>query len=159
MPFKSDPLYRSGVGMMIVNADNKIFMGQRADHEEAAWQMPQGGILPREDPDQAILRELCEEIGTQDIDIIVKSERWYQYDLPSHLATRSWGGQYKGQQQLWYALRFRGADTDINIHTPQPEFQKWRWVEPEEMLTLVAPFKKDVYTQVLGELWPYVIKS
>src|SRR5688572_24409610 len=105
-----DPLYRPAVGMMLLNAENKIFVGQRFDLKEPAWQMPQGGINPNEETDQAMLRELEEEIGTRNVEIIVKSKRWYKYDLPVEIATRLWNGKYKGQQQMWYVLRFRGLD-------------------------------------------------
>src|SRR5438128_1478604 len=112
-----DPFYREAVGMMLLNAENKIFVGQRLDNKDPAWQMPQGGIGPHEDTDQAMLRELQEEIGTRNVEIIVKSKIWYKYDLPPDLAGRLWSGKFKGQKQIWYALRFRGKDKDITIHT------------------------------------------
>src|SRR3989304_1264473 len=96
-----DPLYRSAVGMMLLNAENKIFVGQRLDKKDPAWQMPQGGIRPHETTDQAMLRELQEEIGTRTVEIIVKSKIWYKYNLPTELAGRLWNGQYKGQNQIW----------------------------------------------------------
>ena len=154
-----DPLYRPAVGMMLINRENKVFVGQRCDNKEPAWQMPQGGIGPHEDTDQAMLRELQEEIGTRNVEIIVKSKVWYKYDLPKHLADRLWNGKFKGQKQIWYALRFRGADEDINIHTYHPEFRAWKWVEKEEILELIIPFKRDLYTRVLHDLWPYVLKQ
>ena len=162
MSFKDDfgdPLYRPAVGMMILNAENKVFIGQRSDYEDRAWQMPQGGIASHEDVDQAMLRELFEEVGTRDVEIIVKSKKWYKYDLPEHLAKRLWRGKYKGQQQIWYGLRFRGQDEDINIHTYHPEFREWRWVEPEELLDLIIPFKRDLYAQVFADLWPYILRD
>jgi putative (di)nucleoside polyphosphate hydrolase len=151
-----DPLYRRGVGMMLLNAENKIFVGQRRDSKEAAWQMPQGGISPHEEADQAMLRELEEEIGTRNVEILVKSKSWYKYDLPLEIASRLWGGKYKGQQQIWYALRFRGEDTDINIHTYHPEFRSWKWIDKSELLDLIVPFKRKLYEQVLEDLWGYV---
>ncbi len=153
-----DPLYRPAVGMMILNAQNKIFVGQRVDHKAPAWQMPQGGIGPHEDVDQAMLRELQEEIGTRNVEIIVKSKTWYKYDLPSDLAKRLWSGKFKGQKQIWYALRFRGKDEEINIHTYHPEFRGWKWVDKEELLEIIIPFKRDLYAQVLNDLWTYVLK-
>jgi putative (di)nucleoside polyphosphate hydrolase len=155
----SDPSYRAGIGMMIVNHENKIFVGQRLNLVQEAWQMPQGGIDPHEDPDQAMLRELTEEIGTSNVEIIVKSKKWYQYDLPSQVRARVWNGQFRGQKQLWYALRFKGTDKEINIHTPHPEFCAWKWVNKEELLNLIVPFKKDIYIQVLDEFWPFVLRS
>lgn len=154
-----DPLYRRGVGMMVVNNENKIFVGQRHDYKVPAWQMPQGGIAPHEDSDQAMLRELQEELGTRDIEIIVKSKTWYKYDLPEDLAKRLWSGKFKGQQQIWYALRFRGQDEDINIHTYHPEFREWKWVKKEDLLDFIIPFKRDLYTRVFQDLWPYVAKG
>lgn len=153
-----DPLYRPAVGMMILNADNKVFIGQRLDSKEGGWQMPQGGIGPHEDADQAMLRELQEEIGTRNVEIIVKSKLWYKYDLPQELAERLWSGKFKGQKQIWYALRFRGNDEEINIHTYHPEFRNWKWVEKENLIDLIVPFKRDLYTHVLEDLWAYVIK-
>ena len=153
-----DPLYRSAVGMMVLNNENKIFLGQRADSKDPAWQMPQGGIGPQEDTDQAMLRELQEEIGTRNVEIIVKSKTWYKYDLPPELAKRLWNGKFKGQRQIWYALRFRGRDEDINIHTYHPEFRAWKWVEKEELLELIIPFKQDLYASVFKDLWDYVLK-
>jgi len=154
-----DPLYRPAVGMMLLNGENKVFVGERCDNKEPAWQMPQGGIGPHEDTDQAMLRELQEEIGTRNVEIIVKSKIWYKYDLPKPLAGRLWNGRFKGQKQIWYVLRFRGQDEDINIHTYHPEFRTWKWVEKEELLELIIPFKRDLYTRVLHDLWPYVLKQ
>lgn len=154
-----DPLYRPAVGMMILNADNKIFVGQRLDNKDPAWQMPQGGIGPNENTDQAMLRELQEEIGTRDVEIIVKSKRWYKYDLPPTLAKRLWNGKYKGQKQLWYALRFRGKDEDIDINTYHPEFRTWKWVDKEELLEIIVPFKRELYAHVFKDLWIYVSEN
>lgn len=154
-----DPLYRPAVGMMILNAENKIFVGQRLDNKEPAWQMPQGGIGPHEDTDQAMLRELEEEIGTRNVEILVKAKTWYKYDLPPEIAGRLWNGKFKGQKQIWYVLRFRGKDEDININTYRPEFRSWKWVEKEELLKLIVPFKKELYGRILEELWEYVEKN
>src|SRR3990167_910381 len=148
-----DPLYRPAVGMMLLNHENKIFVGLRRDTQDSAWQMPQGGIGPHEDTDQAMLRELQEEIGTRNVEIIVKSKTWYKYDLPPALTSRLWGGKFKGQKQIWYVLRFRGQDKDINIHTYHPEFQEWKWVDKEDLLDLIVPFKKDLYERILNDLW------
>lgn len=156
--FDWDPNYRLGVGMILINPKRQIFMGQRKDKTSQAWQMPQGGISPHEDPDHAMLRELVEEIGTRNVEIIVKAKSWHKYDLPEELAGRLWGGKYKGQQQLWYALKFRGNDDEININTYHPEFSTWKWFEKDEVLPHIVPFKKDLYTLVLDELWPYVEK-
>jgi putative (di)nucleoside polyphosphate hydrolase len=154
-----DPSYRLGIGMLIVNHENKIFVGQRIDKPQAAWQMPQGGVDEHENPDQAMIRELEEEIGTTNVEVIVKSKKFYQYDLPSHLRENLWNGKFKGQKQIWYALRFKGSDKDVNIHTSDPEFCDWKWVDKNRLLDLIVPFKKDLYIQVIDELWPFVLKS
>lgn len=156
--FDWDPDYRLGVGMMLINSQRKIFMGQRKDKADQAWQMPQGGISPHEDPDHAMLRELVEEIGTRNVEIIVKGKAWHKYDLPEELAGRLWSGRYKGQQQLWYALKFRGEDSEININTYHPEFSTWQWFEKDQIIDHIVTFKKELYVQVLDELWPYVEK-
>ncbi|MEB3702849.1 RNA pyrophosphohydrolase [Candidatus Bealeia paramacronuclearis] len=156
--FDWDPNYRLGVGMMLVNQKNQVFLGQRRDNKDDAWQMPQGGITLHEDPDHAMLRELVEEIGTRNVEIIVKSKSWYKYNLPDELANRLWRGRYKGQQQLWYALRFRGKDHEININTYHPEFSKWQWFEKYQVLDLIVPFKRSLYRQVFEDLWPFVEK-
>ena len=154
-----DPLYRPAVGMMLVNPENKIFVGQRSDSQDPAWQMPQGGIDLSEETDQAMLRELQEEIGTRNVDIMAHSKTWYKYDLPESLAGRLWNGRFKGQKQIWYALRFRGKDEEINIHTDHPEFRDWKWVDKTDILTLSIFFKKDLYARVLHDLWPYIVKQ
>lgn len=150
-----DPSYRPGVGMMMLNKENKIFVGQRLDVTEYGWQMPQGGINPHEDADQAMLRELEEEIGTRNVEILIKSKSWYKYDLPSEVAKRLWGGKFKGQKQIWYILRFRGEDKDIDIHTYHPEFQNWKWIDKSELLDLTVSFKRDLYKRIFEELWDY----
>lgn len=155
-PEDSNPLYRCGVGMLLVNGENRIFVGQRHQKKESAWQMPQGGVDAGEDLDQAMLRELQEEIGTTNVEILAKSKKWYSYDLPPEDASRLWGGRFKGQRQIWYALRFRGEDMDINIQTRHPEFREWKWVEKDQLLELIVPFKRQLYTDVLTDLWPYV---
>ena len=154
-----DPSYRLGVGMMILNAENKILVAQRLDTKGPSWQMPQGGISLYEDTDQAMLRELEEEIGTRKVEILIKSKTWYKYDLPSGLAEHLWGGRYKGQRQIWYVLRFKGEDKDINVHTYHAEFRDWKWVNKDELISLVIPFKQKLYGQLIHDLWPYVLRA
>jgi len=148
-------LYRPGVGIILTNKDHKVFMGMRVDNPEDAWQMPQGGIDEGEAPDVAMLRELEEEVGTCNVEIICTSDKWYRYDFPPHLQTRLWGGKYKGQEQLWYVVSLKGDDSQINIHTPKPEFRQWKWVAPRDVLSLIVPFKRQLYTDVLKDLWPF----
>ena len=154
-----DTQYRRGVGMILLNKHNQVFVGQRLDNRQEAWQMPQGGIDRKESPDQAMLRELQEETGTRNVEIIAKSSKWYRYDLPDDLGAKLWGGRYKGQQQIWYLLRFRGEDKEINIHTHHPEFRSWKWVDKDEIMELIVPFKKELYNQILSDLWPFVLRK
>src|SRR3712207_4482347 len=125
--------YRPCVGVMLINGDGRVFAGQRKD-TPGAWQMPQGGIDPGETPQQAALRELHEEIGTDKAEIVAESDAWLCYDLPAHLVGKVWRGRYRGQRQRWLAARFTGRDTDIDLATEHPEFDAWQWVEPEELV-------------------------
>ncbi|SLN28564.1 RNA pyrophosphohydrolase [Pseudoruegeria aquimaris] len=143
--------YRPCVGVMLVNAQGLIFAGQRIDSETPAWQMPQGGIDPGEDPEAAALRELREETGVSAdlVEIEARTPDWLTYDLPHELVPRVWKGRYRGQKQLWFLLRFKGSDADIRIDTEHPEFSAWRWIGPEEMIDSIVPFKKDIYRAVV----------
>lgn len=146
--------YRPCVGVMLMNADGHVFVGQRRDSDIAAWQMPQGGIDEGEEPQAAALRELWEETGvTADL---VEVERgttdWVYYDLPPELVGKVWKGKYRGQKQLWYRMRFLGTDNQINIATEHPEFSEWVWLPPDQLVANIVPFKRDVYARVVGEL-------
>jgi putative (di)nucleoside polyphosphate hydrolase len=143
-------LYRPCVGLMLFNPAGQVFVGRRID-TASAWQMPQGGIDPGEDPRVAALRELKEEIGTDNAVILAESTRWRRYDLPQRLWGRVWGGRYRGQTQRWFALRFTGTDADIDLGTHHPEFDAWRWVAIDELPQLVVPFKREVYMDVIAE--------
>jgi putative (di)nucleoside polyphosphate hydrolase len=116
-----------------------------------AWQMPQGGIDPGETPRQAALRELCEEVGTDKAEIIAESRVLHRYDLPAEIAGRMWGGRFRGQTQIWFAMRFLGKDIDINIGTQHPEFDAWKWVAPGAWPELIVPFKRAIYVAILDE--------
>ncbi len=142
--------YRPCVGMMLINADGRIFVGRRSDTADA-WQMPQGGIDPGEAPEVAALRELREEIGTDKALIIGESLIWRPYDLPPRLSARLWGGRYRGQAQKWFALRFIGTDADIDLDTAHPEFDAWQWVTIDQLVPLIVPFKRAVYREVADE--------
>src|SRR5581483_9623264 len=132
------------------------FVGKRVDYAGDAWQMPQGGIDPGETPRQAAFRELKEEVGTDNAEIIAESVRWYRYELPRSLSGRLWRGRYRGQQQKWFAMRFRGRDSEIDIATARPEFSAWKWVDPAELPRLIVPFKRQVYLEVLKEFAPHL---
>jgi putative (di)nucleoside polyphosphate hydrolase len=143
--------YRPNVGAVLFGPDGKVFVARRADMPNAegapgGWQLPQGGIDAGEDPRGAILRELAEEIGTGNADIIGEYPDWLTYDLPPELLGKALGGKYRGQRQRWFALRFRGADSDIRLDAdPHPEFDAWRWADLAELPVLAPPFKRAIY--------------
>lgn len=141
--------YRKCVGIMMLNNQGKVFVGQRFDSSIEAWQMPQGGIDAGETPEQAMQREIMEEVGTDKFEIIHKSDEWLYYDLPIELQKVLWNGKYLGQMQKWFLLRFTGTDEDINIATEIPEFKDWQWVEPQQIIELIVDFKKDLYADIL----------
>ncbi len=143
--------YRPCVGVMLLNKENMVFVGRRIDDRSEAWQMPQGGIDEGENPQQAVIRELKEEIGTDKAEILAASSRSYCYDLPKNLVPVLWNGKYKGQEQTWFAMRFLGVDSDINIATSHPEFCEWRWVSIKELPDIIVPFKRDVYSAIVKE--------
>lgn len=145
--------WRPCVGLMLLNAGGLVFTGQRIDQGGNAWQMPQGGIDPGESPREAALRELTEEIGVlpSRVEVLRESAEWLRYDLPAALVPKIWGGRYRGQRQRWFALRFLGDDSEIDIATEHPEFRSWRWTPPDEMLESIVPFKRDTYARVLKE--------
>ena len=126
----SDLPYRPCVGIMLFNRDGKVFVGKRIDQTVEGWQMPQGGIDKGETPEQAALRELQEEIGTDKAEIIAEMEDWVTYDLPAHLVGVAFHGKYRGQRQKWFAMRFTGKDGDIDLTAHEPEFSAFQWVEP-----------------------------
>lgn len=149
--------YRPCVGIFLLDGEQRrVFVGQRADVGGEAWQMPQGGIGPGEDPVVAARREMREEIGTDRASLLATSKVWRSYDLPADLARRMWGGRYRGQTQLWLAFRFDGSDAEIRLDGEHPEFRAWQWIEPVWLPQVIVPFKREVYLSVVDEfreLW------
>ncbi len=148
--------FRPGVGMMIIDKNNRIFVGRRVDSKTNGWQMPQGGIDLGETPSTAALREMAEEIGSNKGQIIAESKKWYSYRLPTFLVNKLWDGKYCGQRQKWFLIRFTGQDSDINIKTKHPEFVSWRWMEPHELLDNIIPFKHKLYSKVITEFKEFI---
>lgn len=151
----SDLPYRACAGIMLVNMDGLVFVGQRIDKapENDAWQMPQGGIDKGETPREAALRELTEETGISVdlVDVIAESAEELYYDLPTELMGKIWGGKYRGQRQTWFLMRFKGEDSDVDIATEHAEFSKWQWVSPAQLPQLIVPFKRRLYEAVTAE--------
>ncbi|MEM9146403.1 MAG: RNA pyrophosphohydrolase [Pseudomonadota bacterium] len=145
--------YRPCVGLMLLNQAGHIFAGQRIDNPGPAWQMPQGGIDPGETPAEAALRELGEETGVpaDQVEILRESTQWLRYELPPALVRKLWKGRFRGQEQRWFALRFTGPDTLIRIDGPDPEFSRWAWMPPDQLIERIVPFKRDTYSAVFEE--------
>ena len=144
--------YRKCVGMMILNHYKEILVGRRIDHPSGFWQMPQGGIDENEDPEQAVWREMEEEIGTNKAKLIKISKQWIKYDIPKEtLKTLPWGKKYIGQTQKWFAFQFTGKDEDINIETENPEFSEWKWINMQSISDNIVPFKRSVYSKIIEE--------
>ncbi len=150
--------YRPCAGVMLVNSEGHIFVGQRIDNKMEAWQMPQGGVDTGENPRDAAIRELWEETGVTEDKVTIEAETqdWLPYDLPPELVPHIWKGQYRGQKQKWFLMRFHGKDTDVNIATKHAEFSEWRWLPPDELVTRIVPFKREVYAQLLAEFEEYL---
>ncbi|MCL2309347.1 MAG: RNA pyrophosphohydrolase [Proteobacteria bacterium] len=145
--------YRPSIAIVIANARNQVFWGKRL--REHSWQFPQGGIDPDEAPEEAMYRELWEEVGlsAQHVRILGRTRDWLRYHVPKQWVRREWRGNYRGQKQIWYLLRFIGRDSDINLRmTEKPEFDAWRWNDYQVPLDAVIEFKRDVYKSALQEL-------
>jgi len=139
---------RSGVGIVLINKDNKVFVAKRIDNPKKFWQMPQGGVDNGEDYLTAAYRELEEETSIKNVELIKELDGLITYKLPAHLLGIIWHGKYKGQKQKWFVMKFLGKDNEINIHTPKPEFCEWKWIDLENITDLVVDFKLHVYEEV-----------
>ena len=137
---------------MIINIKKEVLVGKRLDHPSGYWQMPQGGIDKDENPEEAVWREMMEEIGTNKAELIRESNKWINYDIPKDtLATLPWGDKYKGQTQKWFIFRFSGINEDINVGTENPEFSQWKWASYKTLIKNAVPFKKNTYSKILEE--------
>ena len=143
---------RTGVGIVVLNKQNEIFVGKRKDNPGDKWQMPQGGVDEGEDYITAMKRELLEETSIQNIEIIKEIDKIYQYELPENLVGIIWKGKYRGQKQKWFITRFLGEEKEINLNTKQPEFIDWKWIEPKLLPKVIVNFKKDLYLNLLTEI-------
>ncbi|UYY78099.1 RNA pyrophosphohydrolase [Sphingomonas sp. R1] len=150
--------YRPCAGVMLLNRDGRVFVGQRLDSTLEAWQMPQGGIDPGEDGLEAAFRELWEETGVarSHAELIAEAPEELRYDLPDDLIGKVWKGKWRGQRQRWFLLRFLGEDRDINIATEHPEFRAWRWADPADLPALIVPFKRALYERLLELFAPHL---
>ncbi|HZP08257.1 RNA pyrophosphohydrolase [Methyloceanibacter sp.] len=157
--------YRPCVGIMLLNREGRAFVGRRAEGADAPegegqwWQMPQGGLDEGEDPEAAARRELFEETGVRSVSILARSKEWLLYDLPEELIGVAWEGRYRGQKQLWFAARFEGPESEINLSPAEgheQEFDAWRWVRVEDLPSLIVPFKRAVYERVVEEFRPLI---
>jgi putative (di)nucleoside polyphosphate hydrolase len=142
--------YRRGVGIVLLNGNDQVFVAQRLDNPEPAWQMPQGGIDKGEEPLAAAWRELYEETGVKSAVLLEETPGWLRYDLPRELVPHIWKGQYRGQKQKWFAFRFNGNDTEIDINGEHPEFSAWRWADLKQTPDFIVGFKRPLYEQVVA---------
>ena len=151
MDYKILPL-RTGVGIVVLNSQNKIFVGKRKDNNFDKWQMPQGGVDTNEPLLHAMKRELLEETSIKNIEVLKEFDQWLKYELPENLVGKIWKGKYRGQKQKWFVVKFLGEDSEININTRNAEFIEWKWVDMNTLPNLIVLFKKHVYEKVLVEL-------
>ena len=155
MKHKELPL-RTGVGIVVLNAENKVFVGKRKDNPFDKWQMPQGGVDFNEPLLEAMKRELAEETSIKNIKVLKEFDQWLEYELPENLVGKIWKGKYRGQKQKWFVVKFLGPDNEININTKNPEFIDWQWVDIDSLPDLIVLFKKHVYEQITMELKKFI---
>ena len=155
MTSKKLPL-RLGVGAVVLNKKNQVFVGKRKDNPIDKWQMPQGGVNTGENLVDAMKRELHEETSIQNIKIINEIDGWFEYELPKNLLGKIWKGRYRGQKQKWFVVKFLGNDTEINLQTDKPEFIEWRWLDIENLPNVIVDFKRKVYEQLLPKIRNFI---
>ena len=155
MSQKKLPL-RIGVGVIVLNNKNKIFVGKRADNPVDKWQMPQGGVNKGENLITAMKRELMEETSIQNIKVLKKIDKWFEYELPKDLLGIIWKGKFRGQKQKWFIVRFIGNESEINLKTKHPEFIEWKWIKIDELTNVIVDFKRDVYKKLAIELKEFI---
>ena len=143
---------RVGVGAVLLNKNNQVFVGKRRDNPVNKWQMPQGGVDKNEDLIDAMKRELEEETSIKNIKIIKELEKWTEYELPDYLLGKIWKGKFRGQKQKWFIVRFLGDDNEINLNTSHPEFIEWKWLNIEKLPDVIVHFKKSVYKKLVPEI-------
>ena len=143
---------RIGVGIILLNHENNVFVGKRIDHPQNSWQMPQGGVDQNENFLQAAKRELEEETGIKSVKFIKELDGWFKYDLPKYLLGKLWKGKYRGQKQKWFVMKFLGKLDEINVKTNNPEFFAWKWIEPSELPNVAVHFKADIYKKIKEQL-------
>ena len=147
---------RIGVGVIVLNDKNKIFVGKRKDNPVDKWQMPQGGVDKDENFLAAMKRELNEETSIKNIKVLKELDAWFEYELPKNLLGIIWKGKFRGQKQKWFIVRFTGEENEINLNTKHPEFIEWKWIEMKELPKVIVDFKKDVYEKLLVELNKFI---
>tara|TARA_Y100001958_G_C21214261_1_gene539770 strand:- start:335 stop:784 length:450 start_codon:yes stop_codon:yes gene_type:complete len=147
---------RDGVGIIILNNENKVFVGKRKDNPIDKWQMPQGGLDKGEDHISAMRRELYEETSIKNIKILEEIEGYFEYELPRNLVGIIWKGKFRGQKQKWFIVRFTGHENEINLKTKNPEFIEWRWIMPVELPKVIVDFKKNMYDQLLEKIQRFI---
>ena len=156
--FANLPL-RLGVGIVVLNRDNEVFVAKRIDNPKNYWQMPQGGVDEGENFYDAALRELEEETSIKNVTLVKEIEGYISYNLPDYLLGIIWKGKYKGQNQKWYIVRFEGKDKEININTKKPEFFEWKWINVNDLTKVVVHFKLDVYKKIQNEIKDFIFAN